>query len=55
MFTLDLETNKAARYEVNGERINHGYARLLGMPQGVVHFCEASRPPLSDVTARQPS
>lgn len=32
MFTLDLETNKAARYEVHGERINHGYARLLGIP-----------------------
>ena len=31
MFTLDLETNKAARYEVHGERINHGYARLLGI------------------------
>ena len=36
MFTLDLETNKAARYEVHGERINHGYARLLGIPTAKV-------------------
>ena len=45
IFTLDLETNKAVRYEVHSECINDGYARLLGMPQGVVHFGEASRPP----------